>query len=182
MDGASVNGGNADEVRENSNLEMTEMPEYEQMQIKVEPTIKMECQEVNGDIKSSSKKSPPPVVRRKLRKFKANSTSTIESDTSTKGRKRKLSEPDDVSSEESMEFNGFDVQGDNEMETGSHVLRKLIGIGHCCYAIYYAQTIFLSQRIIISLMYSLSIIFSKKSIPLFSRNIVTLCLYTFIDN
>ncbi|XP_031830466.2 uncharacterized protein LOC116426104 isoform X1 [Nomia melanderi] len=126
MDGASVNGGNADEVRENSNLEMTEMLEFEEMPIKVESTIKMDCQEVNGDVKSSPKKSPPPVVRRKLRKFKANSTSTIESDTSTKGRKRKLSEPDDVSSEESMEFNGFDVQGDNEMETGSHVLRKLI--------------------------------------------------------
>ncbi|XP_033331741.2 uncharacterized protein LOC117223527 isoform X1 [Megalopta genalis] len=126
MDGANVNGGNADEARETPNLEMTEIPELPEMQIKVEVTGKMECQEVNGDIKASPKTSPILVARRKLRKFKANSTSTPESDTSTKGRKRKLSEPDNVSSEESMEFNGFDTQGDNEMEPGSHVLRKLI--------------------------------------------------------
>ncbi|XP_076281260.1 uncharacterized protein LOC143209475 isoform X2 [Lasioglossum baleicum] len=126
MDGANVNGGNGDEARENPNLEIAEMPDLQETQTKTDISIKMECQEVNGDVKGSSKKSPTPIVRRKLRKFKANSTSTIESDTSTKGRKRKLSETDDVSSEESTEFNGFDTQADNEMEPGSHILRKLI--------------------------------------------------------
>ncbi|XP_076638788.1 uncharacterized protein LOC143350607 isoform X1 [Colletes latitarsis] len=128
MDGANVNGGNADEARENPNLESGSMPELQEAQETVETTIQMDGQEVNGDIKGPSKKSPTPIVRRKLRKFKANSTSTIESDTTldTKGRKRKLSEPDDVSSEDSMEFNGFDAQGANDFEPGSHVLRKLI--------------------------------------------------------
>ena len=126
MDGASVNGGNADEARENPNLETPSMPDLQETQMKVETAVKMEGQEVNGDIKGPSKKSTTPGVRRKLRKFKANSTSTIESDSSTKGRKRKLSEPDDVSSEESTEFNGFDVQGANDLEPGSDVLKKLI--------------------------------------------------------
>ncbi|KOC60343.1 F-box/LRR-repeat protein 7 [Habropoda laboriosa] len=74
------------------------MPDLQETQDKVETATKMDGQEVNGDMKGSSKK----------------------------GRKRKLSEPDDLSSEESMEFNGFDTQGDNEMEPGSHVLKKLI--------------------------------------------------------
>ncbi|XP_076662681.1 uncharacterized protein LOC143365954 isoform X2 [Andrena cerasifolii] len=126
MDGASVNGGNADEARENPNLETPSMPDLQETQIKVDTVVKMEGQEVNGDIKGPSKKSTTPGVRRKLRKFKANSTSTIETDSSTKGRKRKLSEPDDASSEESTEFNGFDVQGANDLEPGSHVLKKLI--------------------------------------------------------
>lgn len=143
MDGASVNGGNADEARENPNLETPSMPDLQETQIKVEAAVKMEGQEVNGDIKGPSKNSTAPGVRRKLRKFKANSTSTIESDSSTKGRKRKLSEPDDVSSEESTEFNGFDVQGTNDLEPGSHVLKKLIGISHCYYANYVLRTILL---------------------------------------
>ncbi|XP_015438434.1 PREDICTED: uncharacterized protein LOC107193494 isoform X1 [Dufourea novaeangliae] len=126
MDGANVNGGNAEEARDNPNLELIGMSEIEETQVKVESIAIMDGQEVNGDVKGSSKRSPTPVVRRKLRKFKANSTSTIESDTSTKERKRKLSELDDVSSEESMEFNGFDAQWANEMEPGSNVLRKLI--------------------------------------------------------
>lgn len=137
MDGANVNGGNADEARENPNLEADSMPDLQEAQDKVETATKMDGQEVNGDIKGSSKKGTALLnVRRKLRKFKAMSTSTIESDTTlnTKGRKRKVSEPDDLSSEESMGFNGFDVQGGNETEPGSHVLKKLIGIGDYCYA------------------------------------------------
>ncbi|XP_076172948.1 uncharacterized protein LOC143149451 isoform X2 [Ptiloglossa arizonensis] len=127
MDGANVNGGNADEARENPNLETGSMPELQETQDNVETTTKMDGQEVNGDIKGSSKKSTT-ASSRKLHKFKANSTSIIESDTTLdiKGRKRKLSEIDDASSEESMEFNGFDIQGANELEPGRHVLRKLI--------------------------------------------------------
>ncbi|CAK9801388.1 F-box/LRR-repeat protein 7 [Anthophora quadrimaculata] len=128
MDRASLNGGNADRARENPNLETGSMPDLQETQDKVETATKMDGQEVNGDMKGSSKKGMAPNARRKLCKFKVNSTSTIESDTilNTKGRKRKLPEPDDLSSEESMEFNGFDLQGDNEMEPGSHVLKKLI--------------------------------------------------------
>ena len=100
MDGVNVNGGNADEARDNPNLEAGSMPDLQETQDKVETTIKADSQEVNGDVKGSPKK----------------------------GRKRKLSEPDDVSSEESMEFTGFDIQGANELQRGSYVLKKLIGI------------------------------------------------------
>ncbi|XP_054015205.1 uncharacterized protein LOC128896072 isoform X4 [Hylaeus anthracinus] len=126
MDDANVNGGNADEARENPNLETGSMPELQETQDNVETTAKIDGQEVNGDIKGSSKKSP--IVRRKMRKFKANSTSTIESDTplDTKGRKRKLSEPDDASSDESMEVYGFDVQEAKNVQLRIHILRKLI--------------------------------------------------------
>ncbi|CAL7943718.1 unnamed protein product [Xylocopa violacea] len=98
MDGVNVNGGNADGARENPNLEAGSMPDLQETQIKVEAAAKMDGQEVNGDIKGSLKK----------------------------GRKRKLSEPDGLTSEESTEFNGFDIQGDSELEPGSHVLKKLI--------------------------------------------------------
>ncbi|OAD62339.1 F-box/LRR-repeat protein 7 [Eufriesea mexicana] len=98
MDGANVNGGNAVGSHENPNLEGGNMPDLQETQIKVETATKMDGQEVNGDIKSSLKK----------------------------GRKRKLSELDDVSSEESMGFNGFDLQGANEIEPARHVLKKLI--------------------------------------------------------
>ncbi|KAG7197587.1 hypothetical protein KM043_006053 [Ampulex compressa] len=129
MDDANVNGGNADVARENPNLELVAMPDLQEVEEKAASTTeKMDGQEVNGDLKGLGKNSPTPPVRRKLRKFKANSTSTIETDAvlGQRGRKRKLSEPDDMSSEESMEFNGFDVQGANELEPGSHVLKKLI--------------------------------------------------------
>ncbi|XP_014599201.1 PREDICTED: muscle M-line assembly protein unc-89 isoform X5 [Polistes canadensis] len=92
--------------------------------------VDMDGQEVNGDLKGSVKKNPATTVKTKLRKFKANSTSSIENDINLsitrEGRKRKLSEPDDASSEESIGFNGFDLQGADELDTGSHVLRKLI--------------------------------------------------------
>ncbi|XP_076752991.1 uncharacterized protein LOC143424661 isoform X2 [Xylocopa sonorina] len=98
MDGVNVNGGNADEARENPNLEAGSMPDLQETQVKAEAAAKMDGQEVNGDIKGSLKK----------------------------GRKRKLSDPDGLTSEESMEFNGFDIQADSELEPGSHVLKKLI--------------------------------------------------------
>lgn len=142
MDGVNVNGGNADEARDNPNLEAGSMPDLQETQDKVETTIKADSQEVNGDVKGSPKKGMIPHIREKLCKFKANSTSTIESDTmlNIKGRKRKHSEPDDVSSEESMEFTGFDIQGANELQRGSYVLKKLIGIGNYCFLIFNTQT------------------------------------------
>lgn len=122
MDGTNVNGGNADRAHENPNLETDNMPDLREI-IKVETATIMDGQEVNGDIKSSLKKGTEFNARKKL----YNSSSIIESDTilNTKGRKRKLSEPDD-SSEDSMGFNGFDLQENNEMEPASHVLKKLI--------------------------------------------------------
>lgn len=94
MDGANVNGGNAEEAREEPNLETTaSMPDLQETQVKQEVVMmEMDGEEVNGDIKDSPKKAATPTVRRKLRKFKANSTSSIENDTGTRGRKRKLSD------------------------------------------------------------------------------------------
>ncbi|XP_076247077.1 uncharacterized protein LOC143187029 isoform X2 [Calliopsis andreniformis] len=129
MEEANVNGGNAEEAREIPNLETTaSMPDLQETLVKEE--IVMDGEELNGDLTDSPKKSgsTTPIVKRKLRKFKANSTSTIENDTVMKGRKRKLSEPDDLSSEESTGFNGFDAQGGNDLVPGSQVLKKLIGI------------------------------------------------------
>lgn len=147
MDGINVNGGNADGAREDPNLEAGSVPNLQETQVKVD-TPKMDGQDVNGDIRNSPKKGMEINVRRKLRKFKANSTSTIESDSTlnTKGRKRKLSEPDDLSSEESMEFNGFDIQADNEVEPASHVLKKLIGIGNYCYGLFKMQAYMLASK------------------------------------
>nr|XP_050869526.1 uncharacterized protein LOC127072819 isoform X1 [Vespula vulgaris] len=137
MDGTNVNGGNAKVARDVSNLNSVSMPDLQESENKTavaetvaDTATDMDGQEVNGDLKGSSKKTPSTAVKTKLRKFKANSTSSIENDVSLSttrgGRKRKLSEPDDVSSEESTEFNGFDLQGIDEFDTGSHVLKKLI--------------------------------------------------------
>ncbi|KMQ93271.1 f-box lrr-repeat protein 7 [Lasius niger] len=131
MDGANVNGGNAEESREDSNLEsgggdgggVTAVL----MEDSLSKTTAADAQEVNGDLKSSSKKHDAPFPRRKMRKLKANSTSTVESDATeplgTRGRKRKFSELEDSS--EDSEFNGFDSKG-LELQPGSHVLKKLI--------------------------------------------------------
>ncbi|XP_070166906.1 titin homolog [Polyergus mexicanus] len=134
MDGANVNGGNAEVSREDSNLESgdggdTTMPMEDSPSSKaVADDADNNAQEVNGDLKGSPKKHGSPFPRRKMKKFKANSTSTIESDATeplaTRGRKRKFSELEDVSSEDS-EFNGFDSKG-LELQPGSHVLKKLI--------------------------------------------------------
>lgn len=131
MDGANVNGGNAEESREDSNLEsggdgggVTAVL----MEDSLSNKTAADAQEVNGDLKSSSKKHDAPFPRRKMRKLKANSTSTVESDATeqlgTRGRKRKFSELEDSS--EDSEFNGFDSKG-LELQPGSHVLKKLIG-------------------------------------------------------
>ncbi|KAK2588674.1 hypothetical protein KPH14_001573 [Odynerus spinipes] len=129
MDGTNVNGGNAKVARNVSNLDGVSMPDLQESENKTSTaTADMDGQEVNGDLKGVTKKTASTAVKTKLRKFKANSTSSIENDAnlSTRGRKRKLSEPDDASSEESTEFNGFDSQGVNDLDTGSHVLKKLI--------------------------------------------------------
>ncbi|EFN74524.1 F-box/LRR-repeat protein 7 [Camponotus floridanus] len=130
MDGANLNGGNAEISREDSNLESGDggvtVP-MEDSSSKTAAGGNADPQEVNGDLKGSAKKHAP-FPRRKMKKLKANSTSTAESDApeplGTRGRKRKFSELDDGSSEDS-EFNGFDSKG-IELQPGSHVLKKLI--------------------------------------------------------
>ncbi|KAF7413671.1 hypothetical protein HZH68_002160 [Vespula germanica] len=137
MDGTNMNGGNAKVARDVSNLNSVSMPDLQESENKTvvaenvaDIATNMDGQEVNGDLKGSSKKTPSTTVKTKLRKFKANSTNSIENDISLSitrgGHKRKLSEPDDTSSEESSEFNGFDLQGIDEFDTGSHALKKLI--------------------------------------------------------
>lgn len=132
MDGANLNGGNAEVSREDSNLESGDGG-VTAVTVPMEDTLSnkttagnADTQEVNGDLKSSPKKHGPPFPRRRMKKLKANS---IESDATeplgTRGRKRKFSELEDGSSEDS-EFNGFDSKG-VELQPGSHVLKKLIG-------------------------------------------------------
>lgn len=138
MDGASVNGGNAEAPREDLNLDgggdAAESTEPQDPVGKTAAPIaddNVDAQEVNGDLKSPAKKPGALSPRRKSRKFKANSTGAREGDTEmlgTRGRKRKRSDADDgLSSEDSAEFNGFDSQGPNETQPGSHILKKLIG-------------------------------------------------------
>lgn len=135
MDGANVNGGNAEAPREDSNLENSDATVLtaetrDSLSGKTQSTTdgSAEAQEVNGDVKGSSRKPGAVSLRRKMRKSKANSTSTVESDgAETLGvgsRKRKHSELDDDS--EDSEFNGFDSQV-LELQPGSLVLKKLIG-------------------------------------------------------
>ncbi|XP_017881306.1 uncharacterized protein LOC108625648 isoform X2 [Ceratina calcarata] len=126
MDGANVNGGNADEAGENPNLEISSMPDPQGIQIKVDVAEEMDGQEVNGDIKGALKRGMSLYVNR-MHKLKVSFISIVDSNKLlfTKGLKRKHSEQDDLSSEESM-FNGFDLQGDTELQPGSHILKKLI--------------------------------------------------------
>lgn len=92
-----------------------------------------DAQEVNGEVRGNTRKHATPPSRRRMKKFKANSTSAAEGDATPVttapgtrgGRKRKLSEYEDASSEGSEEFNGFDAQG-LELQPGSNVLKKLI--------------------------------------------------------
>ncbi|XP_074111840.1 uncharacterized protein LOC141535672 [Cotesia typhae] len=97
--------------------------------------------EVNGDVKgvSVSKKSiVTPVSKRKLRKVKANSTSTVESEpqdssvvntnssSRTRNQKRKLSEPDNHSSDDSEDFLGFDSSEFLKPNPAVEILKRLI--------------------------------------------------------
>ncbi|XP_071564177.1 uncharacterized protein [Temnothorax nylanderi] len=151
MDGANVNGGNAAVPREDSNLEsgsggggggggsasgdtgtsIVSVVETQNSSDKAQVMAggNADAQEVNGELRGTPRKHGTSLPRRRLRKFKANSTGTMEIDTAeapgTRGRKRKLSEYEDGSSEGSEEFNGFDAQG-LELQPGSHVLNKLI--------------------------------------------------------
>lgn len=125
MDSVAVNGGNAEVACEGFNLEIVEQPEKQSEKKSEEPmeVVQENVREVNGDVKDIS--SPG---KRNLRKTKANSTSTVESDAKPKmkGRKRKLSEPD-INSEDSVDFSGFDRHGFNNSQSGNLVLQKLIG-------------------------------------------------------
>lgn len=154
MDDTNVNGGNAEVPREDSNLNVSidggsggdgvVLPSDTTPTIPVEaqhPSGKespseggnAEAQEVNGDLKSTFKKRPvSPSSRKKQLKFKANFASTLESDVEmgeTRLNKRKLTEVDDGSSDDSLGFSGFDLQVISEMRS-SNILKKLIGNIH----------------------------------------------------
>lgn len=149
MDGANVNGGNAAVPREDPNLEsgdggaggdggaaVVPMAETQDSSDKTQSAAggNADAQEVNGELRGSPRKYSAQLPRRKMRKFKANSTESDAGETpGTRGRKRKLSEYEDASSEDSEEFNGFDSQG-VELQPGSNVLKKLIG--RICYCIH----------------------------------------------
>ncbi|XP_012256554.2 titin homolog [Athalia rosae] len=127
MDVVDLNGGNAELMPNLEKLSNPNTIENDPLDIGDDMIGQdEEDSEVNGEVKNSGKKGTPG--KRKMRKSKANSTSTIESGTKpkTRGQKRKLSEREEVSSEESMEFNGFDVQSSGTEETSSHILKKLI--------------------------------------------------------
>lgn len=148
MDSTNVNGGNAEVSQEDSNLNESigsssnsvvlpgDTPvtpiETQHSTGKVSPTEagNADTQEVNGDFKSSFMKRPTtPSSRKKHLKFKANSASTFESDTEmmeTRVNKRKFVDLDDVSSDDSLGFSGFDLQLHSEMR-GTSILKKLIG-------------------------------------------------------
>ncbi|XP_014296375.1 uncharacterized protein LOC103578182 isoform X2 [Microplitis demolitor] len=121
----------------------------EQETIVVNETEKIDEQEVNGDVKgvnvSVVKKNMTPVTKRKLRKTKANSTSAVESEhqdspsvnantnvnansnnTRTRNQKRKLSEPDNHTSDDSMDFIGFDSSSLLKVNPATEILLKLI--------------------------------------------------------
>lgn len=148
MDGANLNGGNAAVPRDDSNLTSgggvgsvgdvsgtAVVSMTQDSSGKATAGGNADAQEVNGEVRVSSRKYTAPLPRRRMKKFKANSTGAVEGDApatapGTRGRKRKLSEYEDASSEESEEFNGFDSQG-LELQPGSHVLKKLIGRIRC---------------------------------------------------
>ncbi|XP_025990506.1 uncharacterized protein LOC105195806 isoform X2 [Solenopsis invicta] len=149
MDGANVNGGNAAVPCEDPNLasggggagsggdtSATAVPKAETQDSSGKATAgagNTDAQEVNGEVRGNTRKHATPPSRRRMKKFKANSTSAAEGDATPVttapgtrgGRKRKLSEYEDASSEGSEEFNGFDAQG-LELQPGSNVLKKLI--------------------------------------------------------
>jgi len=144
MDGANVNGGNAAVPREDPNLESggsgdgggaAAVAETQDSGDKAQLTAggNADAQEVNGELRSTPRKHGTTLPRRRLRKFKANFAGVMEIDTAeapgTRGRKHKLSEHEEPSSEESEEFNGFESQG-LDLQPGSHVLDKLIGKIH----------------------------------------------------
>ena len=129
MDNPDVNGGNAEVACEGSNLETVEQSEKQSDKKSEElmEVVQENVQEVNGDFQDTSKTSST-LGKRNLRLTKANSTSIVERDAKLKmkGRKRKLSELD-ISSEDSMDFSGFDSHCCNDFESGNLILQKLIG-------------------------------------------------------
>lgn len=129
---ADVNGGNAES---DPNLEKLDTVENLKTSDSIESSgdkvaVKEEGDsEVNGELKNTTTKLI--TGKRKMRKSDANNSNASNIEDSpkpkTRGQKRKLSEREDVSSEESTEFNGFAIQSTENEESGSHVLKKLIG-------------------------------------------------------
>ncbi|XP_063977307.1 uncharacterized protein LOC135162594 isoform X2 [Diachasmimorpha longicaudata] len=128
---SDTNGGNAEVARTKPNLE-----EMVDTKVMADQTLnsdnsqsarKMDKDEVNGEDKSIGKKLES-AVKRRMRKSKSNSTSSVEADAKpkSKGVKRKLLEPDVINDDDSGEFIGFSSESLMIIETGLEILQKLI--------------------------------------------------------
>ncbi|XP_058798404.1 uncharacterized protein LOC131668335 isoform X1 [Phymastichus coffea] len=129
MDASDLNGGKAETARVDFNLECMFTAETP---VKViADNDKPGDKNLNGDLKSIlNKKNASPSVKRKSRKLKANSNNSVAtgklSPTAMQLNKRKASENVDVSSSETEEFNGFEIEEIQNLESGYTVLKKLI--------------------------------------------------------
>lgn len=141
-----MNGGNAEEVArlvsnlETANSQTTDSP-TKQQQLQEKPAEKhyqglgsIEDVELNGEAKGNAT-SP-----RKLRKVKAKSTGAMEVATTPiankgRGRKRKASGPEEVLSDDSGDFLGFDVQDAENIGSGYNIIIQLIG--NCFFSSFY---------------------------------------------
>lgn len=135
---ADVNGGNAEVACTTTDQRVTDegpattqkSDEIQNQDKNTTDHVKMDDQEINGDSKGNNNKKSinTPMGKRQLRRSKTNSTNTIESNQEgkTKNLKRKQSEPDPITSDDSMDFHGFDVNSTEIMQPGSEILRKLI--------------------------------------------------------
>jgi hypothetical protein len=133
MDAFDFNGGNGQITRGDSNLENVMVSVSSENQF-FEEENKLISEEVNGDLKTIHvKKNISPLSKKRLRKFKTSPNITEDTykslfvSVSPNLNKRKTSDIDDVSSGESEEFNGFDLKDPEIFESGSIILKKLIG-------------------------------------------------------
>lgn len=131
MDSFDFNGGNTDIVHGDSNLDsVCEQGSSEKC---FDDENEFNNEELNGDFKSSlsPKKNCLSPGKRKLRKLKTDLT-PVENihkaliPTSPKSSKRKVSDVE-VSSDDTEEFNGFDLKDLEMFEPGNEILKKLIG-------------------------------------------------------
>lgn len=130
MEVVEMNGGNAEVARTKSNLEVVAVDSMADDKLggdKLPIAPKMDDDEVNGDDKTGVKKVDG--VKRRMRKSKSNSTSSVEADAKpkVKGVKRKISEPDGINDDDGDEFIGFSPESITIIETGLAILQKLIG-------------------------------------------------------
>lgn len=154
-----ANGGNAEMAIETTNLKTTEedksAPKIDEPSSPMdsqaalsppatsitnntsnEKIIKMDEDDVNGDIKNDVNKKTDITIKRKLRKSKSNSTSSVETTTDakqkTRGQKRKSPDIDnnnpiiDNDNKNNDDFIGFDYKKSDD-DRVLKILLKLIG-------------------------------------------------------